>query len=140
MKFCPQCDTKLGKRIDGWTCSKCDYAEDLDGRPRTGGDSASVATSTPAESAAAIAASQNGTLGTTTAAKAHTSDPDENNAFEVFDASDEDDETRPTIKIECERCGHDEAVWWMLQTRSADEPTTQFYRCTKCEHTWRDYS
>ncbi|MCE2508324.1 MAG: RPA12/RPB9/RPC11 RNA polymerase family protein, partial [Nitrosopumilaceae archaeon] len=33
-----------------------------------------------------------------------------------------------------------EAVWWMLQTRSADEPTTQFYRCTGCGHTWRDYS
>ena len=52
----------------------------------------------------------------------------------------EGEETLPTIKIECEKCGHDEAVWWMLQTRSADEPTTQFYRCTKCNHTWRDYS
>ncbi|MGC2430674.1 MAG: hypothetical protein WA393_06530 [Nitrososphaeraceae archaeon] len=28
----------------------------------------------------------------------------------------------------------------MLQTRSADEATTQFYRCTKCNHTWRNYS
>lgn len=46
----------------------------------------------------------------------------------------------PTTKIDCDRCGHDEAVWWMLQTRSADEPTTQFYRCVKCNHTWRDYS
>jgi DNA-directed RNA polymerase subunit M len=31
-------------------------------------------------------------------------------------------------------------VWWMLQTRSADEATTQFFRCTKCKHTWRNYS
>lgn len=46
----------------------------------------------------------------------------------------------PTIKIDCDKCGHNEAVWWMLQTRSADEPTTQFYRCVKCSHTWRDYS
>ena len=46
----------------------------------------------------------------------------------------------PTIKIDCEKCGNDEAVWWMLQTRSADEPTTQFYRCTKCKHTWRNYA
>ena len=49
-------------------------------------------------------------------------------------------ETLPTIKIECAKCGHDEAVWWMLQTRSADEPTTQFYRCTKCSYTWRNYA
>jgi transcription factor S len=49
-------------------------------------------------------------------------------------------ETLPTIKIDCEKCGNKEAVWWMLQTRSADEPTTQFYRCTKCRHTWRNYA
>ena len=52
----------------------------------------------------------------------------------------EGEESHPTIKIECEKCGNDEAVWWMLQTRSADEPTTQFYRCTKCKHTWRNYA
>ncbi|MEM2855985.1 MAG: transcription factor S [Candidatus Nitrosocaldaceae archaeon] len=46
----------------------------------------------------------------------------------------------PTIKIECPKCKHDTAVWWMLQTRSADEPTTQFYRCTKCNYTWRHYA
>lgn len=49
-------------------------------------------------------------------------------------------EALPTIKIECEKCGNDEAVWWMLQTRSADEPTTQFYRCSKCRYTWRNYA
>ena len=49
-------------------------------------------------------------------------------------------DSMPTIEIECEKCGNNEAVWWMLQTRSADEPTTQFYRCTKCEHTWRNYA
>ncbi len=55
-------------------------------------------------------------------------------------AENEGEETLPTIKIECEKCGHDEAVWWMLQTRSADEPTTQFYRCSKCRYTWRNYA
>jgi len=49
-------------------------------------------------------------------------------------------ETLPTIKIDCEKCGNNQAVWWMLQTRSADEPTTQFYRCIKCNHTWRNYA
>lgn len=57
----------------------------------------------------------------------------------IFDEGD-GKETLPTIKIECEKCGHNEAVWWMLQTRSADEPTTQFYRCVKCNHTWRNYA
>ena len=59
--------------------------------------------------------------------------------FNVLEETD-GQEALPTIKIDCEKCGHDEAVWWMLQTRSADEPTTQFYRCSKCSYTWRDYS
>ena len=59
--------------------------------------------------------------------------------FHVFEEN-EGEESLPTIKIECESCGHDEAVWWMLQTRSADEPTTQFYRCVKCRNTWRNYA
>ena len=59
--------------------------------------------------------------------------------FNVLTES-EGEEILPTIKIECEKCGNDEAVWWMLQTRSADEPTTRFYRCQKCKYTWRDYT
>ena len=53
---------------------------------------------------------------------------------------DEGEESNPTVKIDCEKCGHDEAVGWMFQTRSADEPTTRFYRCQKCKYTWRDYT
>ena len=52
----------------------------------------------------------------------------------------EGEESLPTIKIDCEKCGHGEAVGWMFQTRSADEPTTRFYRCLKCKYTWRDYT
>ena len=52
----------------------------------------------------------------------------------------EGEDTNPTVKIDCEKCGHGEAVAWMFQTRSADEPTTRFYRCQKCKYTWRDYS
>jgi DNA-directed RNA polymerase subunit M len=49
-------------------------------------------------------------------------------------------EALPTTSIECPECKNNTAFWWMLQTRSADEATTQFYRCTKCNHTWRNYS
>ena len=45
-----------------------------------------------------------------------------------------------TIKIDCKKCHNQEGVCWSLQTRSADEPETRFYRCNKCNFTWRDYS
>ncbi len=37
----------------------------------------------------------------------------------------------------CSKCGNNQARWWIVQTDSADEPSTQFFRCTKCNHTWR---
>jgi DNA-directed RNA polymerase subunit M len=46
----------------------------------------------------------------------------------------------PTTSMECPQCKNGTAFWWMLQTRSADEATTQFFRCTKCSHTWRNYA
>tara|TARA_B100001750_G_scaffold205333_1_gene182317 strand:- start:3037 stop:3357 length:321 start_codon:yes stop_codon:yes gene_type:complete len=69
----------------------------------------------------------------------NTSEEEPNSDFLVLDEN-EGKDIMPTIEIECEKCGNNKAVWWMLQTRSADEPTTQFYRCTKCEHTWRNYA
>jgi DNA-directed RNA polymerase subunit M len=48
--------------------------------------------------------------------------------------------TMPVTTIECPKCGNMEAQWWFLQTRSGDEPPTQFYRCTSCGHTWRQYA
>ncbi len=45
----------------------------------------------------------------------------------------------PKTKIMCPRCEHMEAHWWMQQTRAADEPPTLFYRCTKCQYSWRNY-
>ncbi|MCS7385693.1 MAG: transcription factor S [archaeon GB-1867-005] len=45
----------------------------------------------------------------------------------------------PTTRVECPRCGHNEAYWWMVQTRRADESPTRFFRCTRCGYTWREY-
>ena len=74
-----------------------------------------------------------------TAKKTKKETKEELSKFNIVEG-DEGKETLSTIKIDCEKCGNNEAVWWMLQTRSADEPTTQFYRCTKCSHTWRNYA
>jgi len=45
----------------------------------------------------------------------------------------------PRTKIICPKCGNNEAYYWMQQTRSGDEPMTRFFRCTKCNYTWREY-
>lgn len=52
----------------------------------------------------------------------------------------EEPSTLPTTKARCPKCQHDRAYWWMRQTRSADEPSTRFYRCVKCGTTWREYA
>jgi DNA-directed RNA polymerase subunit M len=44
-----------------------------------------------------------------------------------------------TDEKECPKCGNKRAYFWMIQTRSSDEPPTQFFRCTSCKHTWREY-
>src|SRR3989337_4243807 len=40
-----------------------------------------------------------------------------------------------TDKAECPKCGNHEAYWWIVQTDTAEELSTQFFRCTKCKHT-----
>jgi len=47
--------------------------------------------------------------------------------------------TMPTVRASCPKCGHNEAYWWLVQTRRADEGSTRFYRCVKCGYTWREY-
>lgn len=49
-------------------------------------------------------------------------------------------ELLPKIRAKCKKCENDVAYYWSYQTRSADEPETRFFRCTKCGHTWREYS
>lgn len=46
----------------------------------------------------------------------------------------------PIIDTECPKCKHNKAEFWTMQTRSADEAETRFFKCVKCGHTWREYS
>ena len=65
-----------------------------------------------------------------------------NSEFLVMDESDMSQAKglESTVPIDCEKCHNKEGVSWTFQTRSADEPETKFYRCTKCNYTWRDYT
>ncbi len=51
----------------------------------------------------------------------------------------ENKDTMPVVDQACPKCGNPKAYWWEQQTRAADEAATQFFRCTKCNHTWRKY-
>ena len=48
-------------------------------------------------------------------------------------------ETLPKMKMDCEKCKAKEAYYWTAQTRSSDEAETQFFKCVKCGHQWRQY-
>ena len=48
-------------------------------------------------------------------------------------------DTLPITEADCGKCGNKKAHYWTLQTRSGDEAETKFLKCTKCQHTWRDY-
>ncbi len=45
----------------------------------------------------------------------------------------------PTTDKVCPKCRNDVAYYWLIQTRSIDEPPTQFFKCLKCKHVWREY-
>eukprot|EP00123_Amoebidium_parasiticum_P002456 comp13710_c0_seq1/m.9379 comp13710_c0_seq1/g.9379 ORF comp13710_c0_seq1/g.9379 comp13710_c0_seq1/m.9379 type:complete len:109 (-) comp13710_c0_seq1:104-430(-) len=44
------------------------------------------------------------------------------------------------IDADCPKCGHTRAYYMQVQTRSADEPSTIFYRCAnhQCKNQWRE--
>lgn len=50
-----------------------------------------------------------------------------------------DIDTLPTLQVRCSKCKNNKAFWRLEQTRAADEPETRIFRCTKCNHTWREY-
>ena len=50
-----------------------------------------------------------------------------------------DPEMLPITVETCKKCKNEKAYFWTVQTRSGDEAETKFFKCTKCEHTWREY-
>ena len=61
---------------------------------------------------------------------------EKNRAVEVIES---ELDINPEVDIECQRCGHKKAGYWLQQTRAGDEAETRFYKCRKCNHTWREY-
>ncbi len=51
-----------------------------------------------------------------------------------------EENTLPICDMKCESCANPKSYFWEIQTRASDEPPTRFYKCTKCSHTWREYS
>ncbi|MGI0079426.1 MAG: transcription factor S [Nitrososphaerales archaeon] len=110
MKFCPKCGTRLR--------FKAQKPRPVLACEKCGYSEAAESTVTPTE------------------------EIEEDAGTEIKILGDKEDriKTMPTTNVECPKCGHNTAFWWFLQTRSGDEPPTQFFRCEKCAHTWRQYS
>lgn len=70
----------------------------------------------------------------------YSKNPEKKDKIVVIGKKERNLRTTPQTKAKCPKCGNLTAYWWMVQTRGIDESATQFYRCTKCNHTWRDYS
>jgi DNA-directed RNA polymerase subunit M/transcription elongation factor TFIIS len=61
-----------------------------------------------------------------------------NIAFEKETAEDTVDESEVTDGIfQCRKCGSKKTTYYSLQTRSADEPMTNFITCVHCKHRWK---
>jgi DNA-directed RNA polymerase subunit M len=58
----------------------------------------------------------------------------------VISKEDQKVSTLPTLRVECPKCSNMLVYVWQVQTRGGDEASTQFMRCTKCNHTFREYS
>ncbi|KAE9975085.1 hypothetical protein EG328_000506 [Venturia inaequalis] len=49
-----------------------------------------------------------------------------------------DNVDRTNVNCPDESCGNGQAYFYQLQIRSADEPMTSFFKCTKCAKQWRE--
>ena len=58
----------------------------------------------------------------------------------VIGKTDQKLRTLPKVKTECPKCKNKFAYAWTVQIRRLDESSTQFFRCTKCNYTFRENS
>lgn len=60
----------------------------------------------------------------------------------AFMSNSENNENVPESEIQdgifqCRKCGSKKTTYYSLQTRSADEPMTNFITCVNCKHRWK---
>lgn len=114
MEFCPDCSNLLTPQKDEkkkvLACLHCGYKKDL-----------------------SAAAKNNYRIGEKIE---HIPEKEE---LVVIDEELAQQKTMPSTRVVCPKCGHKEASYWQVQTRSGDEAMTTFYRCLKCKQTWREY-
>lgn len=58
---------------------------------------------------------------------------------EVAIVTEKDKQMLPIVGEKCKNCKNEKAYFWTIQTRSGDEAETKFFKCVKCEYTWREY-
>lgn len=58
---------------------------------------------------------------------------------EIAVITEKDSQILPIVGEKCKTCKNEEAFFWVVQTRSGDEAETKFFKCTKCNYTWREY-
>ncbi|MFH1801604.1 MAG: transcription factor S [archaeon] len=51
--------------------------------------------------------------------------------------SPKDTKTMPVVSEVCKGCKNNRAYFWTVQMRAADEAETKFFKCTKCNFTWK---
>lgn len=59
-------------------------------------------------------------------------------SLEIIDSGDSV-EIHPLTDVPCPKCKSPKVHYWTKQTRSSDEPETQFFKCPECKHQWREY-
>lgn len=114
MEFCENCGKRLVSEKNGkdlvLVCQKCGIKKKLKGRGK-------VVVPSPIKEAKAFQES-----------------------IAIIGRKEQKLRTLPTVRMECPRCGNNLAFVWQVQTRGSDESSTQFFRCTKCDFTFREYT